>query len=57
MCAECLSALSELLESSIRVTQFNVERILKEGLSDSVTVIFEELKFLLKVKEYYDRCL
>lgn len=41
--------LTEALEGGLRVTQFNVERILKAFLPDAVPATFEELEIPLKV--------
>ena len=51
--------LSEMVESGIRVTQFNVERIVKAFLPESVPSTFEELKIPLKVTgtDYYGHSL
>ncbi|ODT07612.1 MAG: Patatin [Mesorhizobium sp. SCN 65-20] len=50
--------LSEMVESGIRVTQFNVERIVKAFLPEAVPGTFEELKLPLKVTatDFYGGC-
>jgi len=51
--------LSEMVETGIRVSQFNVERILKSFLPEGLPATFEELKLPLKVTatDYYGHCL
>ncbi|MGF7005980.1 patatin-like phospholipase family protein [Aminobacter sp. BE322] len=50
--------LSEMVETGIRVSQFNIERILKVFLPEAVPATFEELKVPLKVTatDYYGHC-